>query len=231
MKKPLLILCLFLYSSGSFAQHDLNEDQLGAWYMYFFTHRFAESQWGVQGDFQYRSWDFGSDKEQLLARAGLTYTPKTANITFTLGYAHGSSGAFGESTETIAENRIYQDVLIPQKVGERFLLTHRLRSEQRWVEDHNFRSRYRYNLSVNVPLNNTELLRNTIYVSLYNEIFINGQKHVGNGRSVEYFDRNRFFMGMGYGLRDNLRGQLGLIRQATDQWAKNQLQVSLHHAW
>jgi hypothetical protein len=231
MKKPLLVLCLFLYSSGSFAQHHLNEDQLGAWYMYFFTHRFTESQWGVQGDFQYRSWDFGSDKEQLLARAGLTYTPKTANITFTLGYAHGSSGAFGESTETIAENRIYQDVLIPQKVGERFLLTHRLRSEQRWVEDHNFRSRYRYNLTVNVPLNNTDLAKNTIYLSLYNEIFINGQKHIGNGRSVEYFDRNRFFMGMGYGLHANLRGQLGLIRQATDQWAKNQLQVSLHHTW
>jgi hypothetical protein len=131
----------------------------------------------------------------------------------------------------VIENRIYQEALFPQKLGGRFLLTHRLRYEQRFVENQDFRTRYRYNLFVNVPLNARELKKNTVYLALYNEIFINGQKDVGAGRSVEFFDRNRFYSGLGYGLRDNLRAQLGWMRQTTDSWAKNQLQVSLHHAW
>lgn len=231
MKKPVLVLLLSLFASVSWAQTSFDEDQLGAWYMYFFTHRFSGSQWGVQGDYQYRSWDLAKDKEQLLLRSGLTYTPKAANVTFTLGYAYVSSGAFGESKTNVSENRIYQEALMPQKLGGRFLLTHRFRYEQRWMENQDFRTRYRYNLFVNVPLNARELKQNTLYLAMYNEIFINGQKDVGNGLTVEFFDRNRTYLGMGYGLSDRLRTQLGWMRQATDQWAKNQLQVSLHHAW
>ncbi len=231
MKKLILFFLLLSQTTISWAQSALDEDQLGAWYMYFYTHRIADSQWGIQGDFQYRSWDLGGDKDQLLLRSGVTFTPKAANVTFTLGYAFVSSGQFGEETNNVIENRVYQEALFPQKLGGRFLLTHRLRYEQRWVEHQDFRSRYRYNLFVNVPLNARELKKNTVYLALYNEIFINGQKTVGAGRSVEFFDRNRFYSGLGYGLRDNLRAQLGWMRQTTDSWAKNQLQVSLHHAW
>jgi hypothetical protein len=231
MKKLILFVLLLSQTTISWAQSALDEDQLGAWYMYFYTHRIADSQWGVQGDFQYRSWDLGGDKDQLLLRSGVTFAPKAANVTFTLGYAFVSSGQFGEETNNVIENRIYQEALFPQKLGGRFLLTHRLRYEQRFVENQDFRTRYRYNLFVNVPLNARELKKNTVYLALYNEIFINGQKDVGAGRSVEFFDRNRFYSGLGYGLRDNLRAQLGWMRQTTDSWAKNQLQVSLHHAW
>jgi hypothetical protein len=231
MKKLILFVLLLSQTTISWAQSALDEDQLGAWYMYFYTHRIADSQWGIQGDFQYRSWDLGGDKDQLLLRSGVTFAPKAANVTFTLGYAFVSSGQFGEETNNVIENRIYQEALFPQKLGGRFLLTHRLRYEQRFVENQDFRTRYRYNLFVNVPLNARELKKNTVYLALYNEIFINGQKDVGAGRSVEFFDRNRFYSGLGYGLRDNLRAQLGWMRQTTDSWAKNQLQVSLHHAW
>ena len=31
----------------------------------------------------------------------------------------------------------------------------------------------------------------TIYLALYNEIFINGQRDIGNDATVEIFDRNR----------------------------------------
>ncbi|WP_343854074.1 DUF2490 domain-containing protein [Algoriphagus jejuensis] len=231
MKKLIALFLLLSCSPMAWGQASFDEDQLGAWYMYFFTHRFGDSPWGVQGDFQYRSWDLGGDKEQLLLRSGLTYTPNNTSVTFTLGYANVSSGAFGDGGEVVLENRIYQEALIPQKVGGRFLLTHRFRYEQRWVEYQDFRTRYRYNLFVNVPLNAKELKKNTLYVALYNEIFINGQKDIGRDVSVEFFDRNRTYLGMGYGLGDRLRTQLGWMRQTTNNWAKNQLQVSLHHAW
>ena len=83
-----------------------NEDEVGAWYMYFWNTSFGESGWGVQGDFQFRNWDAGSDLEQLLLRGGITYKPKTANIKFTLGYGNITTGAPGESTETTGASRI-----------------------------------------------------------------------------------------------------------------------------
>lgn len=218
-----------LYTTMSHAQGGPDEDQLGAWYMYFFNKQFKNSQFGIQGDYQFRFWDFGSDLEQILLRTGATYRPKNADIMFTLGYANITSGAFGENDETTVEHRIYQEALFPQKIGSRFLITHRIRYEQRWVEDQDFRTRYRYNLFLNVPFNDTKLDKGVYYAAFYNELFINGETDIGEGRSVQLFDRNRTYLGVGYGVRKNMRVQLGWMRQTTVNWGKNQAQFSLHH--
>jgi len=230
MKLRIILLissCLFI--TPGFAQSP-DEEQLGAWYMYFVQKKFKDSPWGIQGDYQFRFWDAGSDLEQILLRTGLTYTPKNTNIMFTAGYANITTGQPGENTrDNVVEHRIYQEALIPQKIGSRVFLTHRFRYEQRWVDDQDFRTRYRYNIFMNVALNKTKLEKGTLYLAFYNEIFVNGEREIGDGRSVEYFDRNRTYGGLGFGLRDNLRFQLGVMRQTTDNWAKNQAQVSLHH--
>jgi len=228
MKKFFILSFLVLLSVASVAQAP-DEDQLGAWYMYFFNKRFSESSFGIQGDFQYRAWNAGSDMEQLLLRSGATYRPKNTDVLFTLGYAYVSTGAFGENDATTTESRIYQEMLLPQKVGNRFFFTHRFRYEQRWMEDLDFRTRFRYNLFLNVALNNTQLTAKTIYLALYNEIFINGQRSIGNGLTVDYFDRNRTYLGVGYGLTTKLRVQAGWMKQTTASWGKGQMQVSLHH--
>ncbi len=199
--------------------------------MYFFTKRFGEGRFGIQGDYQYRSWNFGSDREQLLLRTGATYRPKNAEITFTLGYAHVTTGAFGDSDASVMENRMYQEALFPQKIGTRFLVTHRFRYEQRWIENMDFRTRYRYNLFFNVPLNNTQLEHKTVYLALYNEIFINGQRNVGGGVTVDYFDRNRAYVAVGYVIANGLRIQLGWMQQTTSAWSKGQVQLSVHHSF
>lgn len=208
----------------------IDEQKIGAWYMYFFNTSFKESGWGVQADVQYRSWDLGGDLEQLLLRGGVTYQPKSANVKFTLGYGDVTSGAYGSSKSTTRESRIYQEALIPQKLGKRFYLNHRFRYEQRFVQSQNFRTRYRYNLFLNVALTKAEMKKNTLYLALYNELFINGQRNIGNGVDVAIFDRNRFYAGLGFMALDNLKVQLGLMNQTTDNWSKNQLQVSLHHS-
>ena len=227
----LFSLVLLLFTSQISFSQSVDEDQLGAWYMYFFNKRFNNSEFGLQGDYQFRYWNFGSDLEQILLRTGITYSPKDVNIMFTLGYGNITSGTPGESSSTSAESRIYQEALFPQKIGKRFLLNHRLRFEQRWVDGQDMRTRYRYNLFVNVPLNNTALEQRTVYLAFYNEIFVNGQRSIGDGRLVEYFDRNRTYMGVGYGLLKNLRVQVGWMRQTTANWAKGQSQFSLHHAF
>lgn len=231
--RKILFLALFLICSTvtSSQAQEIDEDQLGAWYMYFVNKQFKNSRFGLQGDYQFRFWNAGSDLEQIILRTGVTYRPENVDILFTTGYANITTGTFGESDERTVENRIYQEALFPQKLGTRFLLTHRFRFEQRWVDNQDFRTRYRYNIFLNIPLNATALEKNTIYIALYNEIFINGQREIGAGRSVQFFDRNRTYLGLGYNLRDNLRVQGGWMKQTTVDWAKGQAQISLHHSW
>lgn len=219
-------MLVFVFVQSAKAQ---NQNQTGAWYMYFYDLQFKESQIGIQGDIQYRNWNIIGDLEQLLLRSGVTYRPKNTTIKFTLGYAHITSGALGESNDTSSESRIYQEALLPQKVGGRVYLTHRFRYEQRFVEDQDFRTRYRYNLFMNIPLNSKTFERNSLYAALYNELFINGQQDIGNGQQVEFFDRNRTYLGLGYVLNPKIKFQLGWMNQKTNALGKGQLQVSMHH--
>jgi hypothetical protein len=197
--------------------------------MYFFSTSFKESQWGVQGDIQYRNWNLGGDLEQLLLRGGLTYKPNNANILFTLGYGNITTGSYGSDNSTTGESRIYQEALFPIQFGNRFYTNHRFRYEQRFVENQDFRTRYRYNLFLNIPLNKAAMEDKTIYLAFYNELFINGQRDIGDGNTVEVFDRNRFYYALGYIIKRGLKVQVGAMRQTTDNWGKNQLQLSLHH--
>lgn len=231
MKKMILLMACALMFSNAIAQ--VNDDKVGAWYMYFWNTTIKDSTaWGFQGDIQYRNWNTVGDLEQLLLRGGVTYSPKASNIKLTLGYGHITTGAFGsDNSETTTESRIYQEAIIPSKVGKRFYFNHRFRFEQRFVEDQDFRTRYRYNLFLNVPLNKTTLDQKALYLALYNELFINGQQDIGDGRSVPYFDRNRTYAALGYALKNNLKVQLGVMRQTTNSWKKDQLQVSLHHSF
>ena len=219
------IITLFLPKVG---EAQINEDKLGAWYMYFFNTTFKESSWGVQGDFQYRNWNIAGDLEQLLLRGGLTYKPKNADITLTLGYGNVTSGTYGSDNSTTSESRIYKEALFPVLFGNRFYTNHRFRYEQRFVENQDFRTRYRYNLFLNIPLNKAAMDDKTLYLAFYNEIFINGERNIGKGKSVEIFDRNRLYLAMGYMIKKGLKIQLGIMNQTTDNWRKSQFQFSFH---
>ena len=229
MKKSILLtiisIAVFLPKIG---EAQINEDKLGAWYMYFFNTTFKTSSWGVQGDVQYRNWNIAGDLEQLLLRGGITYKPKKANIKLTLGYGNVTTGSYGSDVSTTTESRIYQEALYPVQFGNRFYTNHRFRFEQRFVENQDLRTRYRYNLFLNIPINKTVMDKKTIYLALYNELFINGQQNIGNGKSVEVFDRNRLYIAMGYMITKRLKIQLGVMNQTTDNWSKNQLQLSFH---
>ena len=229
--RVLMIATLCYFAAPATAQAQVDEDQLGAWYMYFFNAPLKDSQWGFQGDVQYRNWDMGGDLEQLLLRGGVTWRPKSGDAMFTLGYANITSGEFGPSDETRREDRTYLEALLPQTLGERVHLRHRFRYEQRWVENQDFRTRWRYALFMDVPFNDTVVKQGTWYFAFYNELFINGQRDIGDDRTVETFDRNRLYGALGYGLRDKLRLQFGYMHQYTNAVKKGQLQLSLHQSF
>jgi len=188
------------------------------------------SNTGFQGDIQHRNWDLGGDLEQLLIRGGRTWRPSGGPVQYTFGAAHITSGVFGSSGDKTREKRLYQEALIPQRVGRRLFFSHRFRFEQRWVDNQDFRTRLRYFIGLNVPLNQDTLGAGATYLSFYNELFVNLNENIGNGRSVDYFDRNRLYLAFGYSLRDDLRFQVGYMHQELDNIGKGQLQFSFLHS-
>lgn len=230
--KPILALFIITLTTPSFAQVD--DDQLGGWYMYFWSMSQQKDKdkgrFGLQGDIQYRNWNIAGDLEQLLLRGGLTYQPGKTKSKFTLGYAHITTGEFGDGTNTVTENRIYQEALIPHKVGSVFL-THRYRYEQRFTDADQVRTRFRYALFMNIPLNQKNLKKGALYLALYDEVFINGERDIGGNAPVPFFDRNRAYGALGYSLTDVLRTQFGYMQQTSNPQNKGQLQLSLHQTW
>ena len=81
---------------------------------------------------------------------------------------------------------------------------------------------------MNIPLNSATIDPKTVYFSFYNEIFINGQEEIGEGREVPVFERNRTYLALGYKISKSSKVQAGWMHQVTNNGAKNQLQFSLH---
>jgi hypothetical protein len=208
------------------ATAQIDENELGAWYTYAWNATFEERRIGFQGDVQYRNWDSVGDLEQLLLRAGVTFRIDESRALFTAGVAHITSGAYGASSATTGERRMYQEALIPGRVGRKVFLTHRFRLEQRWLDGQDFRTRARYFFGLNVPFNQDTLGKGAVYLSFYNELFANLETEIGDGRRVDNFDRNRAYLAIGRSLRDDLRLQIGYMFQKTETVGKGQFQLN-----
>ncbi len=223
------VLVLFIASTllpTPASAQSIDEGEIGAWYIYAFNYDAKDSRWGAQGDIQYRNWDTIGDLEQLLIRSGVTYRPESLPGKYTLGYANITSGTFGSSSRTLQEDRVYQEALFPHRLGERVYVRHRLRYEQRWIDYQDFRTRYRYGLFVDIPFNKATLDKGAWYLSLYNEIFLNGEHDIGLDKRVDTYDRNRFYAAIGYSLSDSTKFQFGLMHQHSKNVEKNQWQLS-----
>ncbi|MGD2167816.1 MAG: DUF2490 domain-containing protein, partial [Gammaproteobacteria bacterium] len=103
----------------------------------------------------------------------------------------------------------------------------RVRFEQRWVDGQDFRMRLRYLFGLDYPLNQNTLDPGAVYLSLYNELFINVDEDIGEARRVDRFDRNRLYFAIGRSFQNNRRVQFGYMHQQTRSIGKGQLQFSL----
>lgn len=90
--------------------------------------------------------------------------------------------------------------------------------EQRFLQD-DFRMRLRYFLALNYPLNKEKLEKNAVYLSAYNEIFLNTEPRI--------FDRNRIYGGLGYSFSKNTRLELGYMNQSLENKNTNQMMITL----
>jgi hypothetical protein len=64
-------------------------------------------------------------------------------------------------------------------------------------------------------------------LSIYNEIFLNGEHDIGLNKRVDTYDRNRFYGAVGYSISDNLKLQIGYMHQDAKAYQKGQLQFGI----
>ncbi len=216
----LLTFGLLFYHTFSFSQNQ----NLGGWYMYFANAKIGESPFRVHFEAQDRNHFTFKDLDQLLIRTGLQYNYKD-QITFTGGYGFIQSEMIGDLNIPKVENRIYQEVLITQSISK-VKLQHRFRYEQRFIEGLDFKTRYRYSLSLTAPIIRFEDSNQNIFANVYNELFINGEKLT---QEDTVFDRNRLYMGAGFRFNPNLAIQMGWMNQIFTDFSQPKLMLSLHH--
>lgn len=228
-KKDLLLQIKFL-KVWSFAvllllfngKADAQKSDAGAWYVYFGNQAISK-KWNWWNEVQYRAYNFSNDFNQFLFRTGVGYNLSENNNNLHLGYAYVYTENYdsgGERKTTFGENRLYQQFLSRQQIG-RLTLQHRYRIEERFFED-KFRMRFRYGISLNVPVTSVSLTKGTLYLVAANEIFIHGDSPA--------FDRNRVYGAVGYVLSKHLRCEAGIIRQTLENSYRDQLQLVFHNS-
>jgi hypothetical protein len=207
------LTCVLMLPYSSAAQ---NSD-FGNWLIYIGNKK-VDSKWNIHNEVQYRNYDAIGDLEQLLLRTGVGYNLSENNHNLLLGYGYILSQNYSADTEDkldVNEHRIFQQFTSKQKIGN-VSLSHRYRFEQRFV-DSDFKMRLRYFLAFKVPILKTETSPTKLYLSAYNEVFLNTESDV--------FDRNRVYGGLGYQLNNNVRIEAGYMNQLFEHSSRDQFNL------
>ena len=207
------LTCVLMLPYISIAQ----SSDFGNWLIYIVNKK-VNSKWNIHNEVQYRNYDAIGDLEQLLLRTGLGYNLSENNHNLLLGYGYILSQNYIADTQNkmdVNEHRIFQQFTSKQNVGS-VSLSHRYRFEQRFVES-DFKMRLRYFLAFKVPIIKTETSPSKLYLSAYNEVFLNTQSDV--------FDRNRVYGGLGFQLNKNVRIEAGYMSQLFENSSRDQFNL------
>lgn len=212
-----IVILFFLFFQSSIAQ----PSGTGDWYMYFGNQSINE-RWNVHSELQYRNYNVIGNLEQLLIRGGIGYNLSEKNNNLMLGYAYVYSEPYVDAnTKTKSnENRIFQQFITRQRVS-RVNLQHRYRLEQRFLED-DYKTRFRYFLGLTIPINATEVKKQSFYLSAYNEVFV-------HATSENAFDRNRIYGALGYSISNYLRVEAGVMTQVFETGNRKQFQIAIYN--
>lgn len=227
MKHVLLLSFIgILFTSNAAFSQNL---ELGDWLMYYGDKKISE-KWNFEHDLQYRNYNAIGDLEQLIVRGGIGYNLSQDNNNILFGAAYFFSQNYideVEDKENVNEFRTYQQFNNYHNF-KKLHVNHRIRFEQRWIQnevDNLFKTRFRYLVSLKLPINHTELINNTWYASTYNEIFLNT-----NTQNV--FERNRTYVGIGYKISSRFTLEAGYMNQFFDDIPdRDQINLMVFHSF
>lgn len=162
-------------------------------------------KWNIFAEAQIRSLRFYDDFHYYELKGGATY--KFSSI-FSLSAGMGifdtySAGGNFKSPMTNDELRSWLQLNMTL-YEKRLKLEHRYRAEQRWTSN-GFRNRFRYRVNAVLPLNNKKVIPKTFFLNASNELFFTNK--------APYFERNRFFIGIGYEYNEAFTLQAGYLQQ------------------
>ena len=202
MKKTIALLLITLVTIQTTKAQENGQDEFGSWMMFFGNARLSENI-SISPEVQYRTYEFGSNFNQLLLRTGVNWHINKST-TASVGYGYISTdGTFSEPTgeQNTLEHRLYGQFTSKNTLGK-FKATHRYRFEQRFIDSpisgNDIQYRVRYLLRVSYPI------YKNWFVSAYDEVFINLKEPV--------FSQNRLYAAVGYHLNSNITAQVGYLK-------------------
>lgn len=202
MKKTIALLLITLVTIQTTKAQENGQDEFGSWLMFFGNARLSDKI-SISPEVQYRTYEFGSNFNQLLIRTGVNWHINK-NTTAAVGYGYiTTDGTFSEPTgeQNTLEHRLYGQFISKNTLGK-FKATHRYRFEQRFIDSpisgNDTQYRARYLLRVSYPIDKNW------FVSAYDEIFINLQEPV--------FSQNRLYIALGYHINNNITTQVGYLK-------------------
>ncbi len=198
MKKTLIILFLLSIISVS------AQNEFGSWNVLNFNFK-LNHKWNVFAESQLRSLAFFDDFHYYEYKIGGT-VKLTDNFGLTSGI--GSYNTFAEGGNFVRpmqnkEIRTWFQFQIKTNIN-RIMFENRFRMEQRFSVN-GYKNRYRLRLAATVPLNSQKIQPKTVSTILWNEIFFTNNE--------PYFERNRFFCGLGYEISREIAIQTGYVYQ------------------
>lgn len=213
----LLLLCFTILSTQNAEAQVVN--QFNSWWMYFGNHRINDKL-SLHTEYQFRRSDFAKDWQQSLARIGLDYHFNKAMAT--AGYGWIVSFPYGEQPIAVefTEHRIWEQLILKQDVGK-LSFQHRYRLEQRFLENASldamgekqvdgfkFKQRARYRFLVTLPLSKPKMEDNTLFLSIYDEVFLG----FGENSGINILDQNRLYFALGWRFDKDFNIQLGYLK-------------------
>lgn len=213
MKRYRFIFVFLFLTSLGFSQ----KSDVGNWLVYIGNQK-IDKNWNFHNEIQYRSYNLIGDTNQLLLRTGIGYNLTENNNNVLLGYGYINTQKYLANSEDkidINEHRVFQQFTNRQRFN-RLYIQHRYRVEERFLPN-DFQMRFRYFLAVNIPLNKKTMDKNALYLSAYNEIFLNTEKPI--------FDRNRLYGALGYVVSKNIKIEAGYMAQSLENSNRNQFQI------
>jgi hypothetical protein len=170
----------------------------------------AEHKWGGFAEAQARTNGFFRQYFYNELKAGASYDIDP-NFTVMLAGGRYTTSDYQDlgAGPLNTEKRLWEQIVLTQYTS-RLKLEHRYRVEQRWLafrdDSSSFRMRLRYRLNAFLPLNAKTITTGTLFLSAYDEIFLNPKGPV--------FERNRVYAGIGYQFTPHIIAQLGWVDQA-----------------
>lgn len=216
-RKVLTLIFFTLSTTAIFAQATkTTTDVQQIWVAYYNQARFTD-KWGLWTDLHLRTKErFASKFSQSIFRFGLTYY-LTDNAKLTAGYAYVPNyPGEGNAKVTRPEHRIWQQIQWHTKYGNQRMMQwirleeryrHKVLNDSTLASGYNFSYRLRYNILYEVPF--TKQPTNKL------SFVVNDEVHINFGKEIlyNYFDQNRFFVGLKFNINKTDNVQFGYMNQ------------------